>query len=317
MLILVGMQKITKTILLIDGENLLHQSFHKFQNLHSSNGEPSGAIFGFFRSLRSLIIRFNANDVYITFDNGHSAIRDKLHPGYKAHRVNLAIDYNSLQKQKRDIIKMLGYLRIKYIYDVDKVTNYEGDDLLAYTLLKYLPTKGLKPSNRRFIIISSDKDFNQLIQKGRIKVYNPRKDSLIYEYNCKALFGYTPQETVDYLIMVGDKSDDIKGFSGIGKVKARSILDKYGTIEKFLEEYPDKEFKRIYKLNRKLIDIKYFLQHNKLPLENFPLVKYPSPEIDSISKVRFYDMCKQYSFRDIQEILDTIIEYKISKYNSI
>ena len=36
-----------KTILLIDGENILHQSFHKFEKLKSTDGKPSGAIFGF------------------------------------------------------------------------------------------------------------------------------------------------------------------------------------------------------------------------------------------------------------------------------
>lgn len=36
-----------KLILLIDGENILHQSFHKFEKLKSTDGKPSGAIFGF------------------------------------------------------------------------------------------------------------------------------------------------------------------------------------------------------------------------------------------------------------------------------
>ena len=39
-----------KHILLIDGENLLHQSFPKFEKLKSTDGKPSGAIFGFFKS---------------------------------------------------------------------------------------------------------------------------------------------------------------------------------------------------------------------------------------------------------------------------
>ena len=39
-----------KTVLLIDGENILHQSFHKFEKLKSTDGKPSGAIFGFEKS---------------------------------------------------------------------------------------------------------------------------------------------------------------------------------------------------------------------------------------------------------------------------
>ena len=43
--------KSNKLTLLVDGENILHQSFHKFEKLRSTDGKASGAIFGFFKSL--------------------------------------------------------------------------------------------------------------------------------------------------------------------------------------------------------------------------------------------------------------------------
>lgn len=55
-----------KTILLIDGENILHQSFHKFEKLKSTDGKPSGAIFGFFRSLHGFLHRWDPDEVIIT-----------------------------------------------------------------------------------------------------------------------------------------------------------------------------------------------------------------------------------------------------------
>lgn len=73
------------------------------------------------------------------------------------------------------------------------------------------------------ILISSDKDFNQLLSNN-LRIYNPRKDEMIRMDNCKELFGYHSHETVEYLAMVGDTSDDIPGFPGIGPVKARKIL---------------------------------------------------------------------------------------------
>ena len=57
-----------KRVLLVDGNNILHQSFHKFEKLKSTDGKPSGAIFGFFKSLHMYIDRFKPDDVYITFD---------------------------------------------------------------------------------------------------------------------------------------------------------------------------------------------------------------------------------------------------------
>lgn len=125
-----------KLILLVDGENILHQSFHKFEKLKSTDGKPSGAIFGFFKSLHMYLTRFEPDEVYVSFDNGHSPVRMELLPNYKGHRKNISVDYESLQNQKAIIMKMLGMLRINYIFDKKKSTVYEGDDFLAYLAIK-------------------------------------------------------------------------------------------------------------------------------------------------------------------------------------
>lgn len=166
-----------KTILLIDGENILHQSFHKFEKLKSTDGKPSGAIFGFFKSLHMYLTRFEPDDVYISFDNGHSPLRMELLPNYKGHRKNISVDYESLQSQKVIIMKLLGMLRINYIFDKRKSTVYEGDDFLAYLAIK-------KFQSDKMILISSDKDFNQLLSNN-LRIYNPRKDEMIRMENCK------------------------------------------------------------------------------------------------------------------------------------
>lgn len=156
-----------KLVLIIDGCNLLHQSFHKFEKLKSTDGKPSGAIFGFFRSLHGFLHRWDPDEVIITFDNGHSPYRDALLPDYKGHRKNISVDYESLQSQKRIIMGMLKLLRIKYVFDKHNSTKYEGDDFLAYLVLNKKPTE-------KVIIISSDKDFNQLIGKD-VKIKQSKK----------------------------------------------------------------------------------------------------------------------------------------------
>ena len=293
-----------KNILLIDGENILHQSFHKFENLKSTDGRPSGAIFGFFKSLHMYFTRFNPDDVYITFDNGHSTVRTNLLPNYKSHRKNIAVDYESLQEQKKQIRQLLKCLRIKYIYDKYNINNYEGDDFLAYLAIK-------KFSQDKVTIISSDKDFNQLICKD-LKIMNPRKDEIVRENNCMELYGYTPAETVDYLSLVGDNSDDIPGFPGIGPVKARKFLDLYGSIDNFLKSDHSsyfgegnknpllkmkldnkaiKEMEKVRKRNQKLIDLHWFVDNVKmvkLPLYN----KDPKKEMDL---KKFKEICITYS----------------------
>lgn len=268
-----------KTVLLIDGENILHQSFHKFEKLKSTDGKPSGAIFGFFKSLHMYLTRFESDEVYISFDNGHSPVRMRLLPNYKGHRKNISVDYESLQSQKAIIMKMLGMLRINYIFDKNNNTLYEGDDFLAYLAIK-------KFQSEKIILISSDKDFNQLLNKN-LRIYNPRKDEIIRLENCKDLFGYHANETVEYLAMVGDISDDISGFPGIGPVKARKILDE-GRIEKFIAQSKNKEYLKIWRRNEQLIDLFWFVRN--IPLEKLPLKSKKKFKYDKFKKV-----CIEYS----------------------
>lgn len=262
-----------KHYLLVDGDGLLHQSFHKFQNLKTSDGISTGAIFGFFKSLKMYLYRFNPDDVYIVFDNGHSKYREKLLGTYKEHRKRIDIDYESLQSQKKEIRKMLKILNIKYIFDKKRECNYEGDDFIAHLVLKHLPRK------QKITIVTADKDFNQLLRGQSIKIYNPRKDQLVYESNCKVIYGYKASETVDYLSLVGDTSDDIPGYQGIGEKRATKFLETYGSIEKYLAQeqcLPDDpchiKMKEVWKRNQQLIDLKWFC--NKYPLKEIPLVEY-------------------------------------------
>lgn len=272
-------------ILLIDGENILHQSFHKFEKLKSTDGKPSGAIFGFFKSLQMYLNRFEPSKVFITFDNGRSIYRKQLLPEYKAHRKNIAVDYESLQEQKRLILKILGYLRINYVFDKKKTTNYEGDDFLAYLILHKF-----KDAKYKKILVSSDKDFNQLLHNNDLVIYNPRKEELIRESNCKELFGYAPEETVDYLSMVGDTSDDISGFPGIGPVKARKILDEYGSIKEYLLHHHRTDYCNIAERNSQMIDLSRFLREH--PLEKLPI---KSSKDKPINYKKFKEVCISYS----------------------
>ena len=292
-----------KRVLLVDGNNILHQSFHKFEKLKSTDGKPSGAIFGFFKSLHMYIDRFQPNDVYITFDNGHSPLRDKLLPEYKEHRQNISYDRESLFAQKAVIMKILRMLRIKYLFDKNNSTGFEGDDLLAYLYFKKISKECL------VTIVSSDKDFNQLLTTDRVKIFNPRKEEYVRQTNCESLFGYTPYETVDFLSLVGDSSDDIPGFPGIGPVKARKFLDKWHSIAKYLELNADDKMREVYERNKQLIDLKWFVDNHSLDLDKV-LKTYTRRKINY---EKFREVCIEYSFNSF--MTDIFIEpfKKLSK----
>lgn len=284
-----------KRVLLVDAENIAHQSFHKFEKLRSTDGKPSGEIFGFFKSLHMYIERFNPDDVYCCFDNGRSKYRDELLPNYKGHRVNLSYDRKSFESQKLIIMKMLRLLKIKYTYDKNKVSNYECDDMIAYLYFKHIDKKSL------VTLVSSDKDFNQLLTHDRVKIFNPRKEEYVRKTNCKEIFGYEPEETVDYLSLVGDSSDDIPGVSGIGPVKARKFLDKWSSVENYLNSNDDPKIREVYERNKQLIDLKWFVDNHSLDLKKV-LKEYDK----SLNYTKFREVCIEYSFNSF--LTDIFIE---------
>ena len=298
------MNKDKGSVMVIDGENLLHRSFHKFLKLKSVSGKPSGAIFGFFKSLHYLVFRFKPKHVIVIFDNGRSSYRESVLPEYKGNRTKIGVDYESLQKQKRTIMRILKYLGIPYIFDKNKEFNYEGDDYIAYINSK---------CNEKVLIISSDKDFCQLINRST-KQYNPSKDTIINHKTCIDIMGFNPDECVDYLILVGDNSDNIKGLKGFGPVKTRKFLDKYPSIFNYLslkdnpENIDKDELKLVYEKNRKLIDLNYFIRVN-------PLLKLPITQ-GTYNKDKLMTIFNKYSLtsfktRDFTEILTSL---KIKDY---
>lgn len=283
--------------LIVDGESLIHAAYHKFCYFRTPEGKPTGVVFGFFKQLQSYLIRFYPKWVYITFDNGRSQYRLDLHPDYKKRRVNIRVNFEELQAQKRVVMRMLEAFRIPYIYDKDRENDYEGDDYVAYLLCIYLPlVKKINRYNSRFILVTSDKDFNQLLDSDLVKVYNRHKDIIVSTRNCKEIFGYSSTETVDFLSVVGDRSDGIGGIPGIGAKRMRAILDKYGTFSDYLYQNPDPEYARIYNRNRKLIDLVWFIKNR--PLNRLPLKEYKD---NNIRWERLYKYFESYSLSTFTE----------------
>lgn len=285
-----------KMLLLIDGSNLARRSYEKFKKLKSSDGKNTGLIYGFMRLLYQYVNRFQPTYLIVTFDTKQSKstnFRNKLIPEYKAHRekLNLSFDYEDFNTQLSVLRKLLKSLNVTYLWD-KKGLGHEADDYIAYFT---------KHHTGKVIIISSDKDFGQLVD-NRVKLFNPSKEDIVRVDNCKEVYGYEVSECVDYLCLVGDKSDDIPGYKGIGPVKARKFLDQFGSVDKFLKdssaEFPgiDKEgLKYLYKVNRKLIDL-------NLALEKYPIKKLPLlfNKKDKIYINKFISILEEYSLRSFQ-----------------
>lgn len=285
---------INKMLMIVDGSNLAHRAYNKFEGLKDSQKRPVNLIYGFLRILQSYIVRFRPTYVVVTFDTKESKesnFRKDLLGSYKVHRKdNIRMDYEDFNAQSRVVKRALKYLNIPVIWD-SKGLGHESDDYIGWLAKFHRDCKG------KVIILSSDKDFCQLIDSD-IKVFNPFKNQLVNKANCREIMGYSPAECVDYLCLLGDKSDDIPGYRGIGEVKARKFLDQFGSIQAFLDD-PEAEFPGIdrdgltdlYARNTELIDIDVALA--KHPLKRVPII-YHKKDILSIKKLG--EVYKKYGF---------------------
>ena len=121
-------------LMVVDGSNLAHRSYHKFKNLKANNGAGTGLVYGFLRILGSYLTRFKPSHVVITFDTHQSKesnFRNGLLEGYKAHRSKISMDYEDFNKQLSLLRRILRLLGVQMIID-RKGLGYESDDYIGW-----------------------------------------------------------------------------------------------------------------------------------------------------------------------------------------
>ncbi len=279
-------------VLILDGNNLAHRSYHSMARLNNK-GKPVSIIYGLPNLVGSMIKKFKPKRVYLVWDGEKSKIRLGLCPDYKGHRAyNRNFDPEDFYKQRDKVMEVFHTLGVKQLHNI----KYEADDVI-YMLAKRF-------EDRRVIIASNDKDFHQLIS-DTVRIYNASGDILTPSnlYEKKA---YNPSSCVDYLCLVGDNSDNIKGYPGIGEVRGKQFLKEHSSIENFLSSNKthkgiDKEkLEQLYATNRQLIDLAYY---NKLHMAKAKLKFFKDDKQPEINKPALFKICDEYhilSFRKLQ-----------------
>lgn len=212
-------------ILLIDGLNLFFRNFAVLQMVNPK-GAHIGGLGGFFRSLGALIRQIQPHQVYMVFDGaGSSMNRKNIIPEYKSGRENQKItnwgafdnveeEHDAKVDQMVRIIQYLKTLPVKTV-SIDKV---EADDIIAY-----LSHKALKQPGDKAYIVSSDKDFLQLVS-DEVVVYRPMEKKFYTKDHFQKTYNMSPQNFIIYKTLMGDSSDKIKGVKGLGEKKLHKLF---------------------------------------------------------------------------------------------
>jgi DNA polymerase-1 len=208
------------TLFLVDAHSLLFQVFHAIPEMSSPAGLPTNALFGFTRDMLFLRKDRQPNYLICVFDPPGGTFRDRIYQEYKAHRTAMP---DAMRTQIPMAQQMLEAMRIPTL----TVLDFEADDVLA-TLARAGAARGLD-----VYVCTSDKDFRQLITE-RIRLYNLRKREIFDRDALQRDWGITPEQVIDFQMLVGDSVDNVPGVDGIGAKTATKLLAEFHTVDNLL-----------------------------------------------------------------------------------
>ena len=208
-------------LVLIDGTAYLYRAYHALPPLKNSKGENTGAIHGFLKALNKIIEDFNPKHIGLVFDAKGKNFRHKIYSEYKANRSAMPPELIEQIPKLYEILEYMGYPPI-IINDV------EADDVIGTLSNKFKTVLEVK-------IFSGDKDFAQLVN-DKVTIINPITLEIMDVKGVKKKFGVGPKNIIDYLALVGDKSDNIPGVPGVGGKTASKLINQYGNTEKIIKQ---------------------------------------------------------------------------------
>jgi DNA polymerase-1 len=212
-------------LVLIDGSSYLYRAFHALPPLTSKKGQPTGAVYGVLRMVRKLIDEEQPDRVAVVFDAKGKTFRHEIFKDYKATRPPMPDDLQMQIEPLHELIRSLGIPLIS-------VEGVEADDVIG-TLSKH----GVK-ENYRVLISTGDKDMAQLVD-DHISLINTMNDARMDRAGVQDKFGVTPEQIIDYLALMGDKSDNIPGVPSVGPKTASKWLQQYETLQNVIDHAED------------------------------------------------------------------------------
>jgi 5'-3' exonuclease len=199
--------------LIIDGNNLIHRTYHtaNLQKKRYENADVQGLhIYFTINAIYSYVKRFLPEKTIVVWDEKidyQQNRRKELSEDYKSNRKK-----DSTPHQNNEVIKTIcSSLGIPSIFPRE----LEADDIVAYICRE---TPGKK------VIVSVDRDFLQLVNEDTI-LFDPIRKKYFEIENFEENTGF--KDIFDWFTakcLTGDKSDNVSGIPGFGKVKVKKVL---------------------------------------------------------------------------------------------
>ena len=210
-------RKLNDHIMLVDGMNTLIRSFSLLKAMNPT-GTHVGGLVGFLRSLGFITRTFDPTRVIIVWDGkGGSGNRQNIDPNYKAQRATSRITHWGLYDTKEEetealigqLFRVQDYLDCLPVHQVG-IEKLEADDIMAW-----IAKKASVSNVKKCTIVSSDKDFLQLVD-DTVEIYAPVKKKSFTTANIKEELKVLPENYNVVKALLGDNSDNLQGVKGLG-----------------------------------------------------------------------------------------------------
>ena len=269
----------------------------------SSNGQPIGGIKGSLKILQKLCREIKPTRIYICWDGREgSSKRRKTNSKYKEGRkpirlnrnVRVLSDEEELKNKIWQQLRLAEYMNSMPISQI--MVDYTEADYVIAALCGF-------HKNDHKVIVSSDKDFFQLLDETTI-LYRPVQKEVLNKKNIIEKFGIHPRNFALARAICGDRSDNLEGVKGAG---LKTVAKRFSFLSED-RDYTLQDLKNVCdNTETKLKVYDDILESADLISENYKIMQLYTPSISTktadIIRNNIKDYPRQFSKTQIRKMM--------------
>src|SRR3989344_5432903 len=138
------------TLLLIDGNAIMHRAYHALPPFKAADGTPTNVVYGYLSMLNKVVDDFKPDYLISCFDTPKPTFRNKVFKDYQIQRPKIDDEFIVQIPLVKQALDEAGIIRLEK-------DGFEADDLIGTI------SQIFDGNKFRVIIVSGDKDIFQLI----------------------------------------------------------------------------------------------------------------------------------------------------------
>lgn len=281
------LDKTQNKLMILDGNNVLARGYYatafgrEEEDLSKDHeGKFINANYVFLQSLERYIREYNPTHLAICWDNSNPFLenfRKKLYSEYKGTRDEKPYPLTEQLETMPELIKQINVAQF-----MDNKGLYEADDLVGTLIQTWREN-----DSGAIYIVSNDKDLYQLLDTDIYQVIKKGDKEILYSVeDFQSEYGIKPSQWIDVKAILGDKSDNIPGVSGVGEKYVYDMLKDFGSIENIYSNLDKLKENSSY---RRYVT-KFESQKKEADLSKYLATIVTKAKVDSIDTINLQDL---------------------------